>query len=318
MSQALSPPSTQVLIRACIRAADFPLAGLDAPVALAMILRTDGPSYRPVGTLMAVAADGTYVGSLSSGCIDADVRSRALAAAAQGVVRRLRYGKGSPFFDLQLPCGGGLEILVLPTPTLAPRTRIIRALAQRRRIWLLISQHGLELCEHPDAVRHPGPEIWAVLRIDPDPRFLVFGKGPEAGAFAAMTAAAGYDTYLASPDIETLETATRQSPALHTQTWPGVFPETDDHTAIVLFFHEHEREAEILARALRGLAFYIGAQGSQRTQARRQDTLRALGLTEAQIARVRGPIGLIPSTRDARTLAVSVLAEILAEAVAPG
>lgn len=318
MAQALSPSSTQTLIRACVRAADFPLAGLSAPVALAMILRTDGPSYRPVGALMAMAADGAYVGSLSSGCIDADVRSHALAAAAQGVVRRLRYGKGSPFFDLQLPCGGGLEILVMPPPDAGLCRRITQALAQRRRIWLLISQDGLELRDHPDAVRHPGPEIWAVLQIDPDPRFLVFGKGPEAAAFAAMTAASGYDTQLAAPDVETLEAARRQSPALHAHSWPGVFPEMDEQTAIVLFFHEHEREAEILVRALRGPAFYIGAQGSQRTQARRQETLRALGMTQAQIARVRGPIGLIPSSRDARTLAVSVLAEILAEAVAPG
>uniref|UniRef100_UPI003567EA18 XdhC family protein n=1 Tax=Paracoccus seriniphilus TaxID=184748 RepID=UPI003567EA18 len=84
----------------------------------------------------------------------------------------------------------------------------------------------------------------------------------------------------------------------------------DDFTAIVLFFHDHHRETSILEMALESPAFWIGAQGSRLSQQRRLDSLRARDIAEAQLSRIHGPIGLIPQARDARTLAISVLAEI--------
>ncbi|MDE3029547.1 MAG: XdhC family protein, partial [Paracoccaceae bacterium] len=97
---------------------------------------------------------------------------------------------------------------------------------------------------------------------------------------------------------------------------PG-FPaevEVDPYTAIVLFFHDHDWEPPILISAATTRAFYIGAQGSRRSRQTRDDELAAIGLERDAIDRLRGPIGLIPATRDARTLAVSVLAEVLAVA----
>ena len=88
----------------------------------------------------------------------------------------------------------------------------------------------------------------------------------------------------------------------------------DPWTAVVLFFHDHDREPPLLAVALQSPAFYVGAQGSLRTHRVRVAALAALGVPEDAIARLRGPIGLIPSARDPRVLAVSVLAEILAMA----
>lgn len=159
----------------------------------------------------------------------------------------------------------------------------------------------------------PQPALRLSLQVDPDPRFLVFGKGPEATAFARMTAGAGYQTVLTSPDPETLARAAGQGvQPLHFggASLQGIA--VDAFTAAVLFFHDHE--PAILAHLLAGPAFYIGAQGSRRTAARRLENLRGLELPEADLARLRGPVGLIPSTRDPRTLAASVLAEVLAEA----
>ena len=83
-------------------------------------------------------------------------------------------------------------------------------------------------------------------------------------------------------------------------------------TCIVLsFFHDHELEPPILAPALQSPVFYVGAQGSQRSAEERRRELLNMGVPETNIARLRGPIGLVPSARDARTLAVSVLAEVL-------
>ena len=70
----------------------------------------------------------------------------------------------------------------------------------------------------------------------------------------------------------------------------------------------------MLQAALAGPAFYVGAQGSLRAHQTRCAALRARGVDEAAIARLASPFGLIPSARDPRTLAVSVLADVLARA----
>lgn len=293
--------------RVAIRASDLPLAAGDDPVALALIRRTEGPSYRPPGACLVLHRDGRVAGNLSSGCIDADIVHHAREVAASGEARRLRYGAGSPFRDLVLPCGGGLDILVLPPGAPEALARLTGALAGRRAVEVHVSARGLALA--------PGAETELCLHVRPDPRFVVFGKGPEAVAFTRMTAGAGYDTWLLSPDDETLARAAGSGARLGPLA--GGEGLLDRDTAVALFFHDHEREPEILCRVLESPAFYIGAQGSRRAAESRRARLRALGLNEAEIARVRGPIGVIPSTRDPRTLAASVLAEVLAEAVGP-
>lgn len=288
-----------------IRASDLPLGDGD-PLALAFIIGVDGPSYRPLGAGMALMADGTVLGSLSSGCIDADITRHAAEVAQCGVARDLRYGSGSPFLDLDLPCGGGLDIRVIPRPTPPVLDHLRGALAARQPLHLW-------LAETLDLTPQGTPRL--SLQVDPDPRFVVFGKGPEAIAFARMTCGAGYQTVLASPDPETLQQVAAfpiERLQLSRSSHPGIA--IDAFTAAVLFFHDHDYEPQILAHLLAGPAFYVGAQGSRRTAARRVENLTALGLSQAQLTRLRGPIGLIPSTRDPRTLAASVLAEILAEA----
>lgn len=308
---AKAPPLTKDLSRtletttphARIRASDLPI-GDAMPLALACIIGVDGPSYRPLGASMVLTREG-MAGSLSSGCIDADIVHHAQQVAQTGQPRDLRYGQGSPFRDLELPCGGGLDIRVVPGPDAATWGDLRRALTARHplRLWL-----GDGLSTTPLA----GARL--SLQVDPDPRFAVFGKGPEAVAFARMTAGAGYQTLLASPDAETLAQAAAPIQPLHLTPDGLGRVAVDAFTAGILFFHDHDHEPAILTRLLAGPAFYIGAQGSRRTAARRLQRLRDLGVPPDALTRLRGPIGLIPSTRDARTLAASVLAEVLAEA----
>lgn len=299
--------------RATIRASDLPLAVFAGrPAALALILRTEGASYRPVGATMVLGRDGAVAGTLSSGCIDADIAEHAKAVARAGGLRRLRYGAGSPFIDLTLPCGGGLDILVLPAPSADVLADLRARLASREPFSLAVSGAGLSVA--PDT----GAEL--VLRVLPDPRFAVFGKGPEAVAFARMVAGAGYETVLASPDSETLAPLAGRGATVVHLPQPSAVEQValDAFTAGVLFFHDHDWEPAILRHLLASRAFYVGAQGSRRTAENRLARLRAAGVAEADLARLRGPIGVIPSTRDARTLAASVLAEVLAEAVVAG
>lgn len=297
---------------AVIRAADIPLGDLAGsashPAAIAMIRGTEGAAYRPVGAAMLFDAAGQGAGNLSSGCIDADIAHHAAAAIADGLGRDLRYGIGSPFLDIALPCGGGLDIRVLPLADPAHLLPLRRAVAARLPVRLWLGPQRL------DYTPFAGADL--CLTVLPDVQFLAFGKGPEAVAFAHICAGAGYQTWLSSPDAETVAGVT--GGAVRLLPFSGARPPDalpiDRHTAVALFFHDHEAEPAILRRVLASDAFYVGAQGSRRTAARRIGRLRDMGVAEAALARLHGPMGLIPSTRDARTLAVSVLAEILSEA----
>jgi len=279
---------------------------------LAIISHIEGPSYRPLGAMMTVSSETQWVGSLSSGCVEADIALHACAARDAGAPRKILYGNGSPFIDIQLPCGGGLEILLLPKPGLAALEELLRKHDSRQPCTLvvnmddgLLSLGGIERTTRTDELLN--------IRIEPEVFFQVFGKGPEASTFASLVQAAGYPNLLLSPDRETLEAAMAsgcQTRHLTSSHYPADLS-TDARTAVTLFFHDHHREAPILARVLEMPALYIGAQGSQKVAKQRLAELAAMGCSPDALTRLRGPIGLVPSARDARTLAVSVLAEVL-------
>ncbi|MEI2807284.1 XdhC family protein [Albidovulum sp.] len=291
----------------------------DGDAVLAVITGVEGPSYRPVGATMAVFSDRHRVGTLSSGCIENDIALHALEALQKGRPVAVRYGRGSPYMDIRLPCGGGLDILLLPRPDRSTLHRLAERRRQRIPCTLRISRDDGAM-----ALEVGGETGWdgAVfqLRLVPDIRFLVFGKGPEAGTFAALVQSAGYPNVLLSPDDETLEHGAATGCATRALT-AKVFPAdlaVDPRTAIVLFFHDHDWEPPILADALTSPAFYIGAQGSRMARDTRNLELETLGIDPAALRRLRGPIGLLHSARDARTLAISVLAEVLSVATTAG
>ena len=277
---------------------------------LAVITETLGTSYRTVGTMMAFGEDGRRLGSLSSGCIEDDIWDHARTCLATGQSKPLRYGTGSPFFDLKLPCGGGLSILLIPRPD---RSLLGKALDLGDRRQTAILSVGLpdgSLMLVPDTT--PQPDRLAI-GLKPELRFWVFGHGVEALSFALMTDAAGYDVTLFGQ--QSLQADLSRIATLNVQTVTSftsfTCPEPDSRTAVTLFFHDHENEARILSQVLTSPAFYIGAQGSLRARQRLLDELADLGLDPQTIARLLPDFGLIPSCRDPRTLAVSVMAHVL-------
>ncbi|WP_333692793.1 XdhC family protein [Phaeobacter italicus] len=312
-----TPPTSQLEMGQWRNPARDPIAALhhaDGDGVLALIVRVEGPSYRPVGTAMAVLKTGQRIGSLSSGCIEADIAVHARDALIQGSPKVIRYGRGSPYMDIQLPCGGGMDILLVPHPDPSAVRQVQEHRLNRRACALNIclSRGAMEVTE--EGTTHLAPGRFSV-RFDPELQFLVFGKGPEATTFAKLVQSVGFPNMLLSPDCETLDQAVGSCCATRLLLHSG-FPDdliVDNRTAVVLFFHEHDWEPPVLIGALATDAFYIGAQGSIRARDSRRQALDDLGVRPEQIARLKGPVGLIPSARDATTLAVSVLAEILAQ-----
>ncbi|VAV87496.1 Xanthine and CO dehydrogenases maturation factor, XdhC/CoxF family, partial [hydrothermal vent metagenome] len=82
--------------------------------ALVTVTKVEGSSIRNPGAHMGVSENGEFVGSLSGGCIEDAVVAEAQDAIKQGKPRSVRFGAGSPYIDIKLPCGGGLDILFFP------------------------------------------------------------------------------------------------------------------------------------------------------------------------------------------------------------
>lgn len=279
---------------------------------LAMVIRTDGPSYRAVGASMVFHDDGSKTGSLSSGCIEADLAIHAAEVRKFETPIRIIYGRGSPFVDIQLPCGGGLEILLLPQLQNDERLLVSQVVTKRKTLNIAISLDTGRITKSTTAKSGLNDDQFA-LRLIPPLRFVVFGKGPEATTFTRLVQSLGYNGAIVSPDPETLKMCQILGWSTHEIRQPIApgYIDLDERSAITFFFHDHEWEAPILKDVLGFDTFYIGCQGSKRTSDNRMIELERLGVSAQDRQRVRGPIGLVPSVRDSNTLAVSVLAEIL-------
>lgn len=279
---------------------------------LAMITGVIGASYRSPGAMMCLGADGTMAGSLTNGCIEGDLALQAAQTLTTRTPARLRYGAGSPFFDIRLPCGGGLDVLLVPQPD----PQVLADLA-----CLTQCRTPFALAVAPDgglSLRPSQPTGWDgdqfIINQQPELRILIFGEGPEASVFTRLVHSAGYAHHLTT----TSETTARflqdlgGSASVQVGASGGLSFAIDPWTAVVTFFHDHDKELAVLQYALNSPAFYIGAQGSLRVAETRRHKLAALGVSAEALGRLHAPIGLIRSARDPQTLAVSVLAEIIA------
>lgn len=274
-------------------------------VAIAVLVKVDGPAYRSVGSAMAISAEGQIAGSITSGCIEADIVLHVQEVLASGQGRTLRYGKGSTFMDLTLPCGGAVELRLFKLRDRAVLVELGHLRQARKHVSLLLDQ--------ADRL-HLGGALPGVLRIGfaPSMAFAIFGTGAEPVVFAHLLNSFGYRHVLYSHDRGTVAAASRQGiRTVELRNLAEVQP-IDAQTAVTLFYHDHDYELPILQTVLRTPAFYIGAQGSRVTHAARCARLQEAGAPVDQIARVCGPMGLIPSSRDPKALAMSVMAETMA------
>lgn len=291
----------------------FLAARADEGLATLLVTLTgiEGSSPRAIGAQMAVAENGRSIGSFSGGCIEAAVVAEALDVLAENRARLVRFGAGSPYIDVRLPCGGGVDLLFTPRPDRAAIGALLAQIDARRDGGLILS---------PGGVRATGPGVetgWHgdsfALRYPPRLRIVAIGQGEDLTATARLAQFYGAETLAFSPlprDVAALE---RHGVAAHHLAMRHRPPalRSDAATAFVFLFHDRDWEETLLPWALAQPAFYIGAVGSPRAQAARRDMLAANGVDRAALAALRSHVGLIPSTRDPATLALSIVAEIV-------
>lgn len=295
----------------------FVLARTDEGIATILVTLTaiEGSSPRAIGAQMAVAADGRYVGSFSGGCIEAAVVAEAIGTLAGGRAKLVRFGAGSPYLDIRLPCGGGIDLLFNPCPDPEAIAAVLSRHDRREAAALRLADDGVFLdamSEGGGAGRRNGRFR---LCYAPMLRVVAIGQGEELTALARLTASFGADVSVLSPDERALaDLAAEDFDTVRLTARTSLPPvRTDPWTAILSVFHDRDWEEELLPLALRLPSFYIGAIGSRRTQEMRLDTLRMAGVPADLCRKLRTSVGLIPATRDPATLALSALSQIVQE-----
>ena len=289
-------------------------------VVLGTITRTWGSAPRPVGSLVAVRDDGLIAGSVSGGCIEDDLIAQ-LRAGSLTLARPtpLRYGVGAEEARrFGLPCGGTLELMLEP---LGPQSGVDELLAKlergervRRTLDLATGTATLASAE-PGADTLKLTDTQLVSHHGPQWRLLVIGAGQMTDYLAQMALALGYGVTVCDPREEYADGFNLPGVAL-TREMPDdvvIAFKPDGATAIVALTHDPKLDDLALMEALRGPAFYVGAIGSRVNQAKRRARLAEhFGLTDAELDRLHGPVGLDIGARTPPEIALSILAEMTA------
>lgn len=197
-------------------------------VALCTLIDIRGGSARSVGAHVAVAVDGRFCGYVSGGCVEAALASEAVKAIEEGRDRVVTYGDGSPFFDIVLPCGGGITIAIHLLRDAGVLRHVLETLEEREVAGLDYDIEAGELRVArtvPARVVRAEGSLTTVYR--PRTRLAFSGQAGEAEALARLAEAAGYDVVDLRAEA-TLDAA------------------VDAFTAVVLLHHDIDAEERVL------------------------------------------------------------------------
>jgi xanthine dehydrogenase accessory factor len=289
-------------------------------VVLCTVTRTWGSAPRPVGSLVALRDDGRLAGSVSGGCIEDDLIARLRSGDGRPAKpERISYGVSSDeAARFGLPCGGTLELMLEPLHAGSRIAELLARLAQGERVQrvLDLASGEVTLTAAPAGAQALVLSETSLSTIHgPDWRLLIIGAGQMSHYLASMALALDYAVQVCDPREEYAQGWNVAGAQLLAGMPDDAVTElrADAHSAIVALTHDAKLDDLALMEALRSPAFYVGAIGSTRTQAKRKARLAEhFGLSEAELARLHGPVGLRIGARTPSEIAVSILAEMTA------
>ena len=287
-------------------------------VLLATVVRTWGSSPRPVGAMLAIREDGAVVGSVSGGCIEDDIVEQ---VRRNGIVEAkpylLTYGiSADEAHRFGLPCGGTIQLVMEPLSPTSGVDLLCSAVAEGRLVARLLDmasgQASLQAARATDGLQFDGKHLISVH--GPRYRLLVIGAGQLSRYVCNIALSLDYQVTVCDPREE------------YVDEWnlPGVvlvrdMPDDtvdalklDERCAVVAVTHDPKLDDLALMQALKTPAFYVGALGSRRNNFLRRERLREFDLSDIEIARLRGPVGIYIGSRTPPEIAVSIMAEVTA------
>lgn len=264
------------------------------PVALATLVYIDGNAPYPIGAQMLVAPDGRFEGQITGGCAERAIADHAMAAISSGQNVVHRYGLDSPYFDIQLPCGSGIDVYF--------------DVGMRQQDFALMEQ---QLCERTILAYSIETKDGVFSKIyTPQPLLIVAGQGPIVIELARCSQLIGFDTLILAQNEATQVLCNQHS--LESTLMTGdeflQLPQ-DEFIGIVSLFHEHDFEVPLFRHTLSGNYFYFGALGSRRTHAARLASLLEAGVAPERLNRIHGPVGVDIVASTPSQIAIAIVAQ---------
>jgi xanthine dehydrogenase accessory factor len=315
-------------------------------VAVATVVNAYGSAPRRAGAKMAINQDGEFVGSVSGGCVENDVVEHARQAIDENYPRLVPYGISDDMaFNVGLACGGQIEVFIEPFDGVVPTddpvavASIIEGdnLGRELLVWetgertgtlgrgdafaARVAADALALLragqvakrEYDDA---PGGPVTVFIDTYPArPTIVIFGAVHVGVALARLAKAVGEYRVVVVDARGVWATRERfpQADEIHVM-------RADDYLAahplgsnayVAVLSHDPKLDDPALIGALPSPARYVGALGSNKTQRERRTRLLAAGLSDEQLDRLFGPIGLDISAQTPEEIALSILGQMI-------
>jgi xanthine dehydrogenase accessory factor len=314
---------------------------------LCQVVETRGSTPQKAGALMLVNPDGGQVGTLGGGCVEAEVKQRAIAQLARPGAELYSFvldhdyawadglicgGKmvilaevvsgleATAYYrtyrDLLLAGTGFTEVIAIDGARQGPGSRMLfgpgcELVAQRGPIGGLEPQVA-PLTDRPrPSVRHG----FAFLPTLPRIRLVIIGAGHVGQAVAALAAQADFDVWVvddrrqyACP--ERFPRAERLIVASIEETLASL--NLTPHTYVLIVTRGHGHDQEALYHLAPSQASYVGMIGSKRKIRLIFDGLREMGIADADLERVSAPVGLDIGSESVFEIALSIVAELIA------
>ena len=321
----------------------------DTDIRIATVLKTYGSAPRGVGGKMAVGSRGGISGSISGGCVESSIIEEARAMPADGAPEVMHFETSDDnAWDVGLPCGGTIDVLLEPL-MLDHYSLLEKRIGANERAYsvtilggrgpttggkISFGVDGASIgttgggAELDDRLKELAKRAERSTRIETDdgldlfvevfppaPTLVLVGGVHIAIALVRLARILEYQTVVVDPR-KTFGSAERFPDVDRLiGRWPeeafeqiALTPET----AVVVLTHDPKLDDPALVSALRSDAFYIGALGSNRTQARRKQRLLDAGFSERELSRIHGPVGLDIGAATPEEIALSIATEIVA------
>ncbi|MEM7368915.1 MAG: XdhC family protein [Bacteroidota bacterium] len=323
----------------------------DKDFAIATVIKTWGSSPRLPGSALAVSSEQEMLGSVSGGCVEGAVMQASLEILNSNVPQRLDYGVADEdAWRVGLSCGGKLSVFaerfVGRSAKPADRevwTELLKASHQNKGCVMLTQMSGGEnahLLVFPDGheigllagkgltslalnayqarknqvILHEEVEYFAQV-FPRKSQLLIIGSAHITVDLVELAHDFGFETIVVDPRGIFSQKTTFSTPPDHMhQQWPQEVLEglsLDAYTYAVLLTHDPKIDDPALHILLRSGVAYIGALGSSRTHRKRVARLQEAGFSEAEIARIHGPIGVDINAKRPREIALSILAQMI-------
>ncbi len=313
--------------------------------ALATVVKARNPSPRGIGATLAISANGQrFIGSVSAGCVEAEVIKTAQDCLRDGQTRWTEYGPSQGFpWEVALSCGGRITVRIEPfVHDSIVTSRLVQLLNSNvvglwiksdRRQALLVddeiftqdeaawSPETLELAKahlrnaSPTQERDTADGRVLFRSITKPHRLFIVGAVHIATHLVTIARSLDYQSIVIDPrEAYARPERFATSPDKLIHAWPAeaLAPfELGENDGAALLTHDPKIDDQALEVLLQSDCRYLGALGSRRSHQARLKRLANAGFRQKDLDRIHGPIGLDIGSRTPAEIAISIMAQVI-------